>query len=1421
MTENKLLKPDYIFEVSWEVCNKVGGIYTVISTKAQTLINEFKDNFILIGPDVWKETSANPEFIEDKFLYRSWREEAESEGLRLKVGRWKIAGNPVAVLVDFTPYFAIKDKIFAEFWEKYKLDSLSGQWDYVEPAMFGYAAGKVIESFYEYNISGRDKVIAQFHEWMTGSGILYLKSRVPQIGTVFTTHATAIARSVAGNGLPLYRNLKTFNVETLAIDFNIVAKQSLEKLSAQLSDSFTTVSEITALECEYFLDKPVDIVTPNGFDDAFVPDKDNFDQKRIEAKEKLFSVAEAVTNQFISRESMLVCISGRYEFKNKGIDLFIDSLGKLNKCDDLKKDILAFILVPGNQAGPKKDVHDRLNNPNYNAPLPHEYLTHYLHDAEYDPSLRRIIENGLNNSNNDKVKVIFVPSYLNGADGIFNMEYYDVLIGFDASVFPSYYEPWGYTPMESVAFHIPTITTSLAGFGKWVDINYGKINGGVTVIERNDDNDAEVVENIVDGLQHYLILNNEEINHSREKAYEISQAGLWNSFINNYFSAYNNSLQKVIERADLYRNKTIPDHIHVIKTLQQNKQVWRKMLVKSDYPEGLSDLVRLTKNLWWSWNYEAQELFEMVNAELWEKWNHNPISMLQSLTYDQLLELEKNSFFRSKLSDVYSKFSEYMQKECDKSSDQIAYFSMEFGLHDSLKIFSGGLGILAGDYLKQASDSNVNIVGVGLLYRYGYFTQNLSLNGEQLESYLPQKFSQLPLNPVRINDNENSNESNWLKIRIALPGRTLLAKVWKVDVGRTPLYLLDTDIEENSAEDRSITHQLYGGNNENRLKQELLLGVGGIRLLDAVGIKPTIYHCNEGHAAFIGIERMRKFVHEDFFTFREAQEIVRASTLFTTHTPVPAGHDAFSEDLLRTYIPHYADRLNIDWNTFMNLGRARENNSNEKFSMSVLALKLSQEVNGVSRIHGRVSREMFANLFEGFYPDEINIGYVTNGVHYATWAAKQWQQLYKNNFNNAFENDQSNKENWREIFNVPDEAIWKIRQGKRKELIDFLKSRLMDNLTRRQENPKNIIEVVESFNENALTIGFARRFATYKRAYLLFKNLEKLARLVNNPTMPVQFVFAGKAHPADVEAQGLIKQIIEISKRKEFIGKITFIENYDMTIASKLVQGVDIWLNTPTRPLEASGTSGQKAVMNGVLNFSVLDGWWAEGYVENAGWALKEEITFNNPQYQDELDAETIYDILENEVIPAFYDKDENGISAKWVSFIKNNIAEIAPVFTTKRMIDDYMRMYYSKLFERTKKLSENDYELARKISSWKKKMVRGWESIEVISVNVPDSNIRSFKLGEKFVAEIVLDLNEISPNDIGIEVIFGQKEMDEVKNIISKYEMEQIHSDNNIVTYKTHVFVTRSGVFDYAFRMYPKNPLLPHRQDFNLIKWL
>ena len=960
-TENQLI-PDYLFEVSWEVCNKVGGIYTVISTKAPSIQKQLDDNYILIGPDVWKETRNNPEFIEDKFLYRSWCVAAEGEGLKFKIGRWNISGSPIVILVDFTPFFSQKDIVFSRLWEKFQLDSISGQWDYIEPALFGVAAAFIIKSFYKFNLSASDRIVAQFHEWMTGTGALYLNDKVPQIGTVLTTHATVLGRCIAGNNLPLYGHLTEYNSESLARNMGVVSKYSLEKIAAQQSDCFTTVSEITAEECTHFLEKSVDIITPNGFDDAFVPSTENFEESRINSREKIKHVAESLLNQELKDDTLFLLNSGRYEFTNKGIDLYIDSLGQLNKSDQLKQTIVAYIAVPAHNIAPSAELLARMQHQNFDKPVSNDFCTHYLYNYDSDAMIKRIRENILTNSETDKVKIVIVPTYLNGEDGIFNIGYYDFLIGFDLSIFPSYYEPWGYTPLESIAFHIPTITTTLAGFGAWVKKLTPDSDNYTTVIYRDDENSAEVTRLITERVLIFVNSTQESKDVWREQAFELSKSALWENLADNYFEAYDLALKKSATRYEQYKAKTHSLLLDV-KPKEQLNAVWKKILVKPSIPEKLAPLYKLTRNLWWTWNTDAIDLFESINPSLWEKCRQNPIALFENLNYDDYLALEKDVAFCEKMQKVFLNFQKYLCNGPEKAVEKVAYFSMEFGLHHSLKIYSGGLGILAGDYLKEASDSNANIIGISLLYRYGYFDQHISLLGDQIATYPPQKFSHLPLIPVLKKDEAEDDANNWVKVQLAAPGRNITAKVWRVDVGRTALYLLDTDIEENLPEDRIITHNLYGTGSELRFKQELLLGIGGIRCLDAIGYKPDIYHCNEGHAAFVGIERLRKYVQEEALTFNEAVEVVKASSLFTTHTPVPAGHDTFTEDLLRTYIPHFADRLHISWDAFMGLGKVDENDPNEKFSMSVLAATLSVDTNGVSKIHGRVTREMFSNLY--------------------------------------------------------------------------------------------------------------------------------------------------------------------------------------------------------------------------------------------------------------------------------------------------------------------------------------------------------------------------------------------------------------------------------------------------------------------------
>lgn len=1407
--EIKYQKPDYIFEVSWEVCNKVGGIHTVISTKTLSLAQNCK-NLILIGPDVWRDAEEHPEFFEDNSLFTEWKRKAEQENLRVRIGRWKIPGKPIAFLIDFSDYINIKDKIFYEFWEKYKLDSLSGQWDYIEPALFGYASGKVIESFVQFYTSIHDKVLAHFHEWMTGTGILYLKTEMPQIATAFTTHATVIGRSVAGNRIPLYKNLETLNGDLIAVDFNIISKQSLEKISAQNADVFTTVSEITAKECSQFLKKDPDIVTPNGFENNFVPSENEFKLKRKEARNAFIKTTEALCDFKFTEEPLIIATSGRYEFYNKGYDLFIDALGKLNKNKNLNKDILALILVPANNYGPVKGLYNKIYNIESDKYISNPWLTHNLHDIDYDPIINRIRQNELFNTPDCKVKVVFVPSYLNGNDGILNKTYYEMITGLDLTAFVSYYEPWGYTPLESVAFGIPTITTSLAGFGKWMQ-KYPETEKCVKVIERTDENSDFVISEIESYIHNFIQLNSKEIEILRECALNAASKALWKNLIEEYLKAYNIAFEKIKERHDIIVSKPSIRKIHEFVNVELKNPFWRKIEVQTILPDRFKCLHQLSLNLWWSWNTEASHMFKYINPELWKQHEYNPVTFLENVGTERMAELENDHEFIKLYDKVCEEFCQYMKEAENKKTPKIAYFSMEFGLIDNIKIFSGGLGILAGDYLKEASDSNIDIIGIGLLYRFGYFKQKLTSYGDQQAEYIPQNFDKMPILPVR------DETGAQIKIMINFPGRTVYAKIWEVNIGRTKLYLLDTDTDDNQEQDRYITSQLYGGDTELRFKQEMILGVGGIRALHALKIYPDLYHCNEGHAAFIGLERLRLLRTKRNLKFDEALEIIRASTLFTTHTPVPAGHDVFDENLMRVYMSHYPERLKITWEELMQLGKLKPE---DKFSMSFLAANLSQEINGVSKLHGDVSKEMFVDLWPGYFAKENHVGYVTNGVHFKTWAAKEWKQLYEKYFGEDFLQDQSNPEHWRKIHDVDDAEIWKLRQYFRKKLVNYVKEKAKINIIRRYEDPKYLVDILENINENVLTIGFARRFATYKRGDLLLRNLDRLARILNNKEMPVQILFAGKAHPNDVAGQKLIKRIVEISKLPAFIGKIIFIEDYDINLAKKLVQGVDIWLNTPTRPLEASGTSGMKAVMNGVLHFSVLDGWWVEGYRENAGWALPAEKVYQNQEFQNELDAQMIYNLLENEIVPLFYKRGEDGIPHQWIKFIKNSISEIAPQFTTKRMIDDYINKYYLKLYQRSEEMKMNEYEMAQKIAEWKRNVKRIWENVQIINSKFPDYETQPMSMNEEFYGEVTLDLNMLSPEDIGVEIIITDS-TDKIKaNILAKYPAKLVEINNKIARYVVNGAPRKPGFYNYAVRIFAKNDLLPYPQDSGLIMW-
>ncbi|NDV59852.1 glycosyltransferase family 1 protein [Bacteroides sp. 519] len=850
-----------------------------------------------------------------------------------------------------------------------------------------------------------------------------------------------------------------------------------------------------------------------------------------------------------------------------------------------------------------------------------------------------------------------------------------------------------------------------------------------------------------------------------------------------------------------------------VKVSNANTPNWKDVTVRSFVPEELGKLSEIARNIWWSWNYEATELFRDLDPELWKNSGHNPVLLLESMSYEKLEALAKDKVIIKRMNEVYAKFNEYMSVKPDSTRPSVAYFSMEYGLTSVLKIYSGGLGVLAGDYLKEASDSNVDLCAVGFLYKYGYFTQSLAMDGQQIANYEAQNFGQLPLEKVLGEDGQQ------LIVTVPYINYFVHAYVWKVNVGRISLYLLDTDNDMNSEFDRSITHQLYGGDWENRLKQEILLGIGGMLTLKTLGIKKNVYHCNEGHAALINVQRICDYV-ADGMTYDQAIELVRASSLYTVHTPVPAGHDYFDESLFGKYMGGYPEKMGITWDDLMDLGRNNPGDKNERFCMSIFACNTSQEVNGVSWLHGKVSQEMFSTVWKGYFPEESHVGYVTNGVHFPTWSATEWKQLYGKYFNENFMFDQSNPKIWEAIYNVPDEVIWGTRQAMKNKLVDYIRRQFRESWLKNQGDPSRIVSLMDKINPNALLIGFGRRFATYKRAHLLFTDLDRLAKIVNNPNYPVQFLFTGKAHPHDGAGQGLIKRIIEISRRPEFLGKIIFLENYDMHLARRLVSGVDIWLNTPTRPLEASGTSGEKALMNGVLNFSVLDGWWLEGYREGAGWALTEKRTYQNQDHQDQLDAATIYSILETEILPLYYAHNKKGYSEGWVKFIKNSIAQIAPHYTMKRQLDDYYSKFYTKLATRFKLLSANNNAKAKELAAWKEEVVAKWDSIEIVSAEKTEELINgSIESGKEYTITYVVD--EKGLNDaIGIELVSTFTNAEGKQHIYSVEPFDVIKKEGNLYTFQVKHSLSNAGSFKIAYRMFPKNQDLPHRQDFCYVRW-
>lgn len=1407
-----------LFEVSWEVCNKVGGIYTVIKSKLPEAKRKFGDNYVLIGPLF----DNNPEFREETGIdLTGIKHKLQGAGITARIGRWNCEEAPRVILVKYKDTLD-QNKLLYSLWEDYGVDSMTGGWDYVEPVLFSTMAGRVIEALSPFH--AESSIVAQFHEWISGAGVLYLKKRVPHVATVFSTHATVLGRAMAGNGVDIYSVMSGINTDSEASRFGVTSKHSMESTAAREADCFTTVSEITALEAKHILHVEPDAVTPNGFPVKDIPSFDQDPGRFGAARARLLEFASRfLKKDLVAGNTMIVSTSGRYEFHNKGLDLFIETLGDLRRNQQsLGRQVVAFFFVLTGHMH-KNDEHqapDRFS----------KIVTHPLMDSTSDPILSACARQELNNTPEDKVNVIFVPAFLNGRDGVLDIEYYDALAGCDLTVYPSYYEPWGYTPLESMAYSVPTVSTDLAGFGRWA-ITREMEGAGVRVLRRQNRSFDEVKIELKDHILAVAALNDEARAKVRGGLKTSAMNADWEVFLKEYAKAFAIAeKERENRRAGKVKTDLMKFDSATYRGADSLRPRFRQFSVKTSLPAKLERLRELAYNVWWAWTADAHELFSRLDPTLYERIGNNPVSLLEMVDPQKLDEVAENESYLSLYESVMKKFDKYMgQKESllkDLSpitpEHPVAYFSMEFGLHESLPLYSGGLGILSGDHIKSASDLNIPLVGVGLLYKNGYFKQGISKEGEQKVEYFHNDFSRMPLREV----NKNNER---VTISVEMPGRVVYARVWEARVGRIPVYMLDTNIQENNPSDRDITGRLYRADKRVRMEQEILLGIGGVRMLEELNIQPSVFHLNEGHSAFLILERFINLMKYNNLDYATAREVIRSSTVFTTHTPVPAGNETFDMQLAENYLKQYVEGNGMSWQDVYEAGHKFPGDTGP-YEMTVLALKNTCRRNGVSKLHGVVSRKMWWDLWRGVLMEEVPISHITNGVHAGTWLTIEMKHLITKYCSLDLDEDILKKKELTKILKVPDDVLWQAHVTLKEKLISCVKEKVTNNWVREGEDPALLDRFLAGLSSNPLTIGFARRFATYKRSTLFMKDLDRLKALVNNKKFPVRLIFAGKAHPEDRAGFDLIREIVALSKQDEFLGKIIFVEDYDMKLARRMISGVDVWLNNPRRPLEASGTSGQKAGINGAINFSILDGWWDEGFDGLNGWAIGEKKEYKNPETQDLADSDSFYEQLENELVPMYYSRNNAGIPEKWIKVMKNSIISTLSQFNTHRMLRDYSEEMYRPAARQYFAMIRDGFKKAREVAEWKRSMSARFSSVHIRSIFLEGIQGDNLNVNDELRISLEVDLGRASKDELSAQVVIIQDSRElgigysGVRGFydeeVIKVPLEAVEEKDGVVKYLGVYRAVKSGKFNYGIRILPHSREIDSIADLNLVYW-
>jgi len=1406
-------RPGFLYNVSWEVCNRVGGVHTVLETIAPHLVASYGKNMLFVGPDLWADRAAQVGFIEDNTSPPLAHLAAE-RGVPVRFGRCELEGNPRVALIDYGRLLERKNSILGELWDDHHVDSIHADWDTIDRILFGYAAGILVELHYRVAVRPRGlRAVAHFHQWQAAAGILRIASTTPEIGTVLTPHGTALGRALASSGVRVDRALASIDMTEAPTDENVAAQHTLEVAAAKQAQVLATVSEHAAEEAEYVLGRRPDIVTPNGYRGPTVTDPAR--RKRI--REEILTRAERFLGTKLDRDATQIALTAaRYEYRNKGLDLIVSALGRLvasNKSP--KRKLLLIVAVAAPQTGPRPEVTERLASAEL-AGKPCGRSTHKLAHPESDEILRGCTEAGLTNQPEDDAYVMFVPVRLDGTDSVLPFTYDEVLRASDVSIFPSLYEPWGYTPVESLAVGVPTVTTDLTGFGRYLLEHGEEAHRGVLVLPLASASGDDVDSLLDRAITDFLDTDDDSMAEIRADSARVLERVQWDKLIGKTLSAHEKALEHAGEARVAMLSPSLAGRgrrsVISLSSQSAERPHLHNFTVVADVPAKLRRMVELARNMWWSWHPEVQALFRELDPDRFEAARGNPVELLNTLPESIVATAAANADYCERCETVIADFDRYMARK-RKPLETIAYFSAEFALHECLPVYSGGLGVLAGDHLKSASDLALPLSAVGLRYADGYFRQRIGRDGKQLVEPQHADPSDLPMTEVLGPDGEP------LRITIPMPEHDLHAGVWRVDVGQVPLFLLDTLVAENDDGNQDLTRKLYPSEREWRLRQEILLGMGGWRMLRAIDRQPAVCHLNEGHSAFLLLERLLELVEESGLTFDEAAVVVRGSSLFTTHTPVPAGHDRFHEELMRRYFAGVATRLGLDWKEFFDLGRVSE--EDDEFSMTTLALRLTGRANGVSKLHGEVSRNMLADTWPGLHEAETPVSSVTNGVHLPTWCGPVLRPALDKALGRAWLEEAMETGDWARIAALNDAEIWHIHTHQKRGMLDFVRDRIERTSQRRGVGPATIRRRLEGLTEDALIIGYARRFAPYKRATLLFRDPERLAELLADEQRPVRILYAGKAHPDDGAGSALVQEIVAISEDPRFEGKVFFIEDYDMDVARKLTTGVDVWLNTPTRPLEASGTSGMKAALNGVLHASILDGWWCEGYDGTNGFAIGDGEEGDDPEALAAKDSRSLYRMLETEMVPEFFTRRADGRPQAWIERMRRSIATVPPFFSTHRMVSDYAKFGYAPLGKSSVALSANSFAAARTQAQIEDRLRAAWPEVQIQDVSVTDARDGNIGIGEPFEVRARVALGDLAPDQVRVELYVGHaNDAEELVDPVVVPLARTGETDNGTAEFSGGFMPTGAGRFRYGVRVRPNLEDDTQLAHLGLVQW-